>query len=212
MKHFTQYEFYCLSEYVDELNEHGSISTLRELKKKLGYSTEEFYKRFKRKIKSRWAEEEDRLLCTIINRTDECKLSWKKICLSIPWRNAKQCRERWINNLDPNVDKSPLTRKELNILYEEFAKHGRHWRTIAKALPGRTQNFIKNYWNSNMTKCIKRKRKRSQKSSKMLPTSPEKIRKVEKIDEMPIENITEKVNNDDSFFAEDFDKEIDISD
>ena len=59
---------------------------------------------------------------------------------AIPGRVAKQCRERWRNNLDPSVSRAPWTEEENEILLKRYDHYGSSWAEIASGLPGRPDN------------------------------------------------------------------------
>ncbi len=72
-------------------------------------------------------------------------------------RKGKQCRERWHNHLNPNIKKDKWSELEDKILMSAHFFHGNKWAIIAKYLPGRTDNGIKNHFNSTVTRQIKLK-------------------------------------------------------
>ncbi|XP_010516919.1 PREDICTED: transcription factor RAX2 [Camelina sativa] len=67
-------------------------------------------------------------------------------------RCGKSCRLRWLNYLRPNIRHGDFTEEEDNIIYSLYASIGSRWSVIAAHLHGRTDNDIKNYWNTKLKK------------------------------------------------------------
>jgi len=84
--------------------------------------------------------------------------NWCVIAAHVPDRHPKQCRERWINHLDPTITKGKISDAEWDLVLKTHVKQGNRWSEIAKLLPGRTPNQIKNYWHTMSRRAIKRQR------------------------------------------------------
>jgi hypothetical protein len=80
--------------------------------------------------------------------------NWPHIASVLPHRSAKQCRERWFNHLDPAVIKAEWTPEEDELIFQQVEAQGTKWSLIAKLFPGRSDNAIKNRWNSSLSRRI----------------------------------------------------------
>jgi hypothetical protein len=95
-----------------------------------------------RQHKRLFTRAEDELLMAAVRQLGH--KHWTKIAARIPRRDARQCRERWVNYLDPELSRTPWTTAEDDILRAKFIEFGSKWVKISNFLPGRSPNGIKN--------------------------------------------------------------------
>jgi hypothetical protein len=99
--------------------------------------------RLRRKV--RWSNDEDAQLIKGVELFGVGE--WTQIAGMIPGRTGKQCRERWIGQLSPEVSKRGWTPEEDAILKQGHEMYGNEWTAIAKRLESRSAIAVKNRWN-----------------------------------------------------------------
>nr|WOL23166.1 MYB84 [Sedum plumbizincicola] len=112
--------------------------------------------------KGPWSPEEDAKLKSYIEQNGTGG-NWialpQKIGLK---RCGKSCRLRWLNYLRPNIRHGGFSEEEDNIICSLYISIGSRWSIIAAQLPGRTDNDIKNYWNTRLKKKLLGKQRKEQ--------------------------------------------------
>ncbi|KAK7261443.1 hypothetical protein RIF29_27755 [Crotalaria pallida] len=108
--------------------------------------------------KGPWTEQEDFKLVYYVGLFGDRK--WDYIAkVSGLNRTGKSCRLRWVNYLHPGLKRGKMTPQEERLVLELHSKWGNRWSRIARKLPGRTDNEIKNFWRTHMRKMAQEKKK-----------------------------------------------------
>ncbi|PON41236.1 GAMYB transcription factor [Trema orientale] len=143
-----------------------------------------------------WTLEEDQKLAQVIEIHGPTK--WKSLAVKAGLsRCGKSCRLRWMNYLRPNIKRGNISDQEEDLILRLHKLLGNRWSLIAGRLPGRTDNEIKNYWNSHLSKKIKQieRPNRSTTLTALESHLPEMNTKVKEADnECPKQITTESTN------------------
>ncbi|XP_022769989.1 protein ODORANT1-like [Durio zibethinus] len=105
--------------------------------------------------KGPWTAEEDKKLINFILTNGQC--CWRAVPkLAGLLRCGKSCRLRWTNYLRPDLKRGLLSEHEEQMVIDLHAQLGNRWSKIASHLPGRTDNEIKNHWNTHIKKKLRK--------------------------------------------------------
>jgi hypothetical protein len=91
---------------------------------------------------------EDAFLLRLVG--DDPSPQWEVIAEQMPDRTARQCRERWLNYLNPAIRVDPWTEAEDSLLIEKVNDLGHFWSTMTNFFNGRSESDIKNRWYSHL--------------------------------------------------------------
>ncbi|KFH43268.1 Myb-like DNA-binding protein myb-like protein [Hapsidospora chrysogenum ATCC 11550] len=105
-----------------------------------------------------WSAEEDARLLELVLPLE---YDWVKIEKRMGTRNAKQCRERYQQQLKPELNHDPITPAEGQFILDYVSSHGKQWANLSRKLPGRSDNCIKNWWNGQQNRRRKQRREGS---------------------------------------------------
>ncbi|CAH8389940.1 unnamed protein product [Eruca vesicaria subsp. sativa] len=109
----------------------------------------------KKMKKGLWSPEEDsKLMQYMLSNGQGC---WSDVAKNAGLqRCGKSCRLRWINYLRPDLKRGAFSPQEEDLIIRFHSILGNRWSQIAARLPGRTDNEIKNFWNSTVKKRLKK--------------------------------------------------------
>ncbi|PIN19948.1 hypothetical protein CDL12_07369 [Handroanthus impetiginosus] len=113
--------------------------------------------------KGAWTADEDKKLAAYVEKHGPKR--WKSVAMKSGLnRCGKSCRLRWLNYLRPDIKRGSFSDAEDDLILRLHRLLGNRWSLIAKRLPGRTDNEIKNHWNAHLRKKAK--------SMEKLPANP----------------------------------------
>jgi hypothetical protein len=115
------------------------------------------------KPKAKWSRQEDEVLCQQVE--EHGAANWNALALALPGRTGKQCRERWISRLSPELSAEVWTPDEDNVLVSLQQEYGNGWAKFRGSLPHRSTVSIKNRW-------VSLKRKQNRTGRAIVPRSP----------------------------------------
>ena len=149
-KKWTDKETEKLLYLVDKEGENWRIISELMGNKNAKQCMQKYQNSVKIKKKGNWSQEEDDLLTEWVEKNGPTK--WTQCAKYIQGRGGKQCRERWINTLNPQSKKGNWTTNEQIMLFNLVKKYLSKWTIISKEMKWRPDNSIKNYFYSSIRK------------------------------------------------------------
>ena len=106
-------------------------------------------------VKGKWKKEEDAIILQMVKTAtalqdgsggSESLTKWSDIAKRLPGRIGEDVKARYVNHLDPSLRKGVWTKTEMDILIEAQKELGNRWAEIARRIPGRSEQSVKNRW------------------------------------------------------------------
>ena len=144
-------------------------------------------------VKGPWTIEEDRKLVEWVKKEGATK--WSQCAEFISGRNGKQCRERWINSLNPHVKKGDWTPEEDYSLFFYYRKFGGKWSQIQFFFESRSENAIKNRFYSTLRRYSTENKKIAGDEANMCPNKLDDLKKFISLAEDEVKYTFMKKNN-----------------
>jgi myb proto-oncogene protein len=105
-----------------------------------------------------WTKAQDKFLVSVVKNPDS---NWSEVAHLVNDkfrhfdRTGKMCRERWYNYLSPDIKTEKITTEEEVQIFDLYKKYGNKWVEIAKELPGRTENWVKNLYYATLRRYVR---------------------------------------------------------
>lgn len=107
-------------------------------------SNDDILRNPKRHPRKKFSNEEDLLLLELVHKYGEN--NWRIIADEMPGRNVRQCHDRWVKYLSPDINTDSWSEEEDKLLKEKYNEHGSQWKLISSYFPNRTDISIRNRW------------------------------------------------------------------
>jgi len=125
----------------EDFKESGLLKQSKKITKELSDTPAKVSNKKPRTRRSLWKPHEDEKLLKLVAKYGQ---KWTEIGRKIGGRSCKQVRDRYLNNLRPNINTKPFSKEEDDKLISLYQNLGTKWKKIADQMPGRTESQVKN--------------------------------------------------------------------
>lgn len=123
------------------------------MRKSKGYRTSDLISRAQNCRRRVFTVSEDKTIIKFVS-SSKFNNNWDALTKLLPWRSARQCRDRWTYYLSPSNNLAPFSPEEDQLIVQKVNELGNKWAVISKYFTGRSDNSIKNRWYSKLkSKC-----------------------------------------------------------
>ncbi|KAI5490439.1 RNA polymerase II transcription regulator recruiting protein [Trichomonas vaginalis G3] len=136
--------------------------------------------------KIKFTPQEDQILTNLVQKYGPG--DWDRISRDMKNRTPRQCRERWINYISPELSNDPWTQEEDQLLDELYSEYGSRWHKIAEFFPNRSGNCVRNRYKL-------RQRRAQRQAAKEIIKQPKRAKPISQ--PQPMSSIISIKSNDD---------------